>query len=195
MLLSILQGGLDALLEYLSAHVLTCLVPAFFIAGAIAVFISQAAVLKYFGPQAKKVLSYSIASVSGTILAVCSCTVLPLFSGIYKRGSGLGPAVAFLYSGPAINILAIVYSARLLGYDLGAARAIGAIAFAAGIGLIMSFIYRKEESRRNKQAFAVPADSEVKSLWQQAIFFGTLVGILVFAASQNWIALVSCWLS
>jgi len=188
MLISILQGGLDALLEYLSAHVLTCLVPAFFIAGAIAVFISQAAVLKYFGPQAKKVLSYSIASVSGTILAVCSCTVLPLFSGIYKRGAGLGPAVAFLYSGPAINILAIVYSARLLGYDLGAARAIGAIGFAAGIGLIMAFIYRKEEPRKNKQAFAVPADSEVKSLWQQAIFFGTLVGILVFAASQNWIA-------
>ena len=188
MLTSILQGGLDALLEYLSAHVLTCLIPAFFIAGAIAVFISQAAVLKYFGPQAKKVLSYSIASVSGTILAVCSCTVLPLFGGIYKRGAGLGPAVAFLYSGPAINVLAIVYSARLLGYDLGAARAIGAITFAAGIGLIMSFIYRKEESRRNIQAFAVPADSEVKSLWQQAIFFGTLVGILVFAASQNWIA-------
>jgi uncharacterized membrane protein YraQ (UPF0718 family) len=188
MLVSILQGGLDALLEYLSAHVLTCLVPAFFIAGAIAVFISQAAVLKYFGPQAKKVLSYSIASVSGTILAVCSCTVLPLFGGIYRRGAGLGPAVAFLYSGPAINILAIVYSARLLGYDLGVARAIGAIVFAAGIGLIMSFIYRKEESQRNKQAFAVPADSEVKSLWQQAIFFGTMVGILVFAASQNWIA-------
>jgi len=188
MLVSILQGGLDALLEYLSAHVLTCLIPAFFIAGAIAVFISQAAVLKYFGPQAKKVLSYSIASVSGTILAVCSCTVLPLFSGIYRRGAGLGPAVAFLYSGPAINVLAIVYSAGLLGYDLGAARAIGAIGFAAGIGLIMSFIYRKEESQRNKQAFAVPADSEVKSLWQQAIFFGTMVGILVFAASQNWIA-------
>ena len=188
MLISILQGGIDALLEYLSAHVLTCLIPAFFIAGAIAVFISKVAVLKYFGPKAKKVVSYSIASVSGTILAVCSCTVLPLFGGIYKRGAGLGPAVAFLYSGPAINVLAIVYSARLLGYDLGAARAIGAIGFAAGIGLIMSFIYRKEESQRNKQAFAVPADSEAKSLWQQAIFFGTLVGIMVFAASQNWIA-------
>ena len=186
--IQLLQGGLDALLEYLSAHVLTCLVPAFFIAGAIAVFISQAAVLKYFGPEAKKVLSYSIASVSGTILAVCSCTVLPLFGGIYRRGAGLGPAIAFLYSGPAINVLAIVYSARLLGYDLGAARAIGAIGFAAGIGLIMAFIYRKEESRKNKQAFAVPADSEVKSLWQQAMFFGTLVGILVFAAWQNWIA-------
>ena len=188
-LISILQGGLDALLEYLSAHVLTCLIPAFFIAGAIAVFVSQPAVLKYFGPQAKKVLSYSVASISGTILAVCSCTVLPLFGGIYKRGAGLGPAIAFLYSGPAINVLAIVYSARLLGYDLGAARAIGAIAFATGIGFIMAFIYRKEETQKDAQAFAtLVADPEGKSLWQQVIFFGSMVGILVFAASKNWIA-------
>ena len=188
-LISILQGGLDALLEYLSAHVLTCLIPAFFIAGAIAVFVSQTAVLKYFGPQAKKVLSYSVASISGAILAVCSCTVLPLFGGIYKRGAGLGPAVAFLYSGPAINVLAIVYSARLLGYDLGAARAIGAIVFAIGIGLIMAFIHRKEETQKDAQAFAMlAADPEGKSLWQQVIFFGTLVGILIFAASKNWIA-------
>jgi len=186
--IQLLQSGLNALLEYLSAHVLTCLVPAFFIAGAIAVFISQAAVLKYFGPQAKKVLSYGVASVSGTILAVCSCTVLPLFGGIYRRGAGLGPAVAFLYSGPAINVLAIVYSARLLGYDLGAARALGAIVFAIGIGLIMALIYRKEEAQKNNQAFAVLADSEGKSLWQQAIFFGILVGILISAASKNWIA-------
>ncbi len=187
--IELLQGGLDGLLEYLSAHVLTCLIPAFFIAGAIAVFVSQAAVLKYFGPQAKKVLSYSVASVSGTILAVCSCTVLPLFGGIYKRGAGIGPAVAFLYSGPAINVLAIVYSARLLGYDLGAARAIGAIVFAASIGLIMTFIYQKEESQKDAQSFALLAtDPEGKSLWQQVAFFGTLVGILVFAASNNWIA-------
>lgn len=188
-LISILQGGLDALLEYLSAHVLTCLIPAFFIAGAIAVFVSQAAVLKYFGPQTKKVLSYSVASISGTILAVCSCTVLPLFGGIYKRGAGLGPAIAFLYSGPAINVLAIVYSARLLGYDLGAARAIGAIVFATGIGLIMAFIHRKEETQKDAQAFAtLAADPEAKSLWQQVLFFGSMVGILVFAASKNWIA-------
>jgi len=187
-LISILQGGLNGLMEYLSAHVLTCLIPAFFIAGAIAVFISQEVILKYFGPQTKKLISYSVASVSGAILAVCSCTVLPLFGGIYKRGAGLGPAVAFLYSGPAINVLAIVYSARLLGYDLGAARAVGAIVFAVGIGFIMAFLYRKEELQKNKQAFAVLADSEGKSLWQQGIFFGTLVGILVFAASKNWIA-------
>jgi hypothetical protein len=187
--IDLLQGGLDGLINYLSAHVLTCLVPAFFIAGAISVFVSQAAVLKYFGPQAKKLLSYGVASVSGTILAVCSCTVLPLFGGIYKRGAGLGPAVAFLYSGPAINVLAIVYSARLLGYDVGAARAIGAISFSVVIGLAMAFIYRKEESQKDKQAFAaLVADPEGKKLWQQIIFFGALVGILVSAASKQWIA-------
>jgi uncharacterized membrane protein YraQ (UPF0718 family) len=187
--IDLLHGGLDGLINYLSAHVLTCLVPAFFIAGAIAVFISQASVLKYFGPQAKKVLSYGVASVSGTILAVCSCTILPLFGGIYKRGAGLGPAIAFLYSGPAINVLAIVYSARLLGYDIGAARAIGAIIFSIGIGLIMAFIYRKEESQKDTQAFAaLAADPEGKKLWQQIIYFGTMVGILVSAASKQWIA-------
>ncbi|MFC1965843.1 permease [Chloroflexota bacterium] len=187
-IVQVLQGGWNALLEYLSAHVLTCLVPAFFIAGAIAVFISQASVLKYFGPQAKKILSYSVASVSGTILAVCSCTVLPLFGGIYKRGAGIGPAVAFLYSGPAINVLAIVYTARILGFDLGLARAIGAVAFAAGIGLIMALIYRKEESLKDSAAFdTLMADPEAKKWWQQIIFFAVMVGILIFAASKNWI--------
>jgi len=188
-LVQLLQGGWNALLEYLSAHVLTCLVPAFFIAGAIAVFISQTSVLKYFGPQAKKLLSYSLASVSGTILAVCSCTVLPLFGGIYKRGAGIGPAIAFLYSGPAINVLAFVYTARILGFDLGLARAIGAVAFAAGIGLIMATIYRKEESLKDSAAFdALMADPESKKWWQQITFFAVLVGILVSAASKNWIA-------
>jgi len=186
--LRLVQGGLDALAEYLSLHVLTCLVPAFFIAGAIAVFISQTAVLKYFGPKAKKVLSYSVASVSGTILAVCSCTALPLFGGIYKRGAGLGPAIAFLYSAPAINILAIVYSAKLLGYDLGLGRAVGAILFSVVIGLIMAAIYRKEESETDAAAFAMLAvDREEKPIWQQLVFFATLVGILVFAASKQWI--------
>jgi len=188
-IMELLQGGLDALLEYLSAHVLTCLVPAFFIAGAIAVFVSQGSVLKYFGPLAKKLLSYSVASVSGTILAVCSCTVLPLFGGIYKRGAGIGPATAFLYSGPAINVLAIVYTARLLGYELGAARAIGAIIFSIVIGLIMALIYRKEETLKDASAFdALVTDSDNKGWWQQVIFFVALVGILIFAASQNWIA-------
>ena len=188
-LVQVLQGGWNALLEYLSAHVLTCLIPAFFIAGAIAVFVSQGAVLKYFGPKAKKLLSYSVASVSGTILAVCSCTVLPLFGGIYKRGAGIGPAVAFLYSGPAINVLAIVYTARILGFDLGLARAIGAVAFAAGIGLIMALICRKEESLKDSAAFdALMVDPEGKKWWQQIAFFAVLVGILVSAASKNWIA-------
>jgi len=187
--IDLMHGGLDGLINYLSAHVLTCLVPAFFIAGAIAVFVSQASVLKYFGPQAKKLLSYGVASVSGTILAVCSCTILPLFGGIYKRGAGLGPAVAFLYSGPAISVLAIVYSARLLGYDIGAARAIGAIIFSIVIGFIMAFIYRKEESQKDTQAFAaLVADPEGKKLWQQIIYFGTMVGILIAASSKNWIA-------
>ncbi len=186
--LRLVQGGLDALMDYLSLHVLTCLVPAFFIAGAIAVFVSQTAVLRYFGPAAKKVLSYSVASVSGTILAVCSCTALPLFGGIYKRGAGLGPAIAFLYSAPAINILAIVYSAKLLGYDLGLGRAVGAILFSIVIGLIMAAIYRKEESQKNAASFAMLAvDPEEKSIWQQLVFFATLVGILVFAASGQWI--------
>ena len=184
----ILQGGWNALLDYLSAHVLTCLIPAFFIAGAIAVFISQGAVLKYFGPKAKKLLSYGVASVSGTILAVCSCTVLPLFGGIYKRGAGIGPAVAFLYSGPAINILALVYTARILGFELGLARAIGAVIFAIGIGLIMALIYRKEESLKDSSAFeALLGDQQEKKWWQQIVFFTVLVGILVFAASKNWI--------
>ena len=187
--IDLLHGGLDGLTNYLSAHVLTCLVPAFFIAGAIAVFVSQAAVLKYFGPQAKKLLSYGVASVSGTILAVCSCTILPLFSGIYKRGAGLGPAIAFLYSGPAINVLAIVYSAKLLGYDIGAARAIGAILFSVVIGLAMAFIYRKEESQKDSSAFAALAtDPEGKKLWQQIIYFGTMVGVLISASSKQWIA-------
>jgi len=187
--MDLLQGGWNALLEYLSAHVLTCLIPAFFIAGAIGIFISQGAVLKYFGPKANKFLSYSVASVSGTILAVCSCTVLPLFGGIYKRGAGIGPAVAFLYSGPAINVLAIVYTARILGYDLGLARAIGAIAFAAGIGLIMALLYQRGETAKNSAAFdaLAAADPDDRPWWQQIVFFGVLVGILVFAASQNWI--------
>ncbi len=185
--IKLLEGGVSALLDYLSAHVLTCLVPAFFIAGAISVFVSQSAVLKYFGVQAKKWLSYSVASVSGTILAVCSCTVLPLFAGIYKRGAGIGPAVAFLYSGPAINILAIVYSARLLGYDIGMARFIGAVAFSVIIGLIMAAIYRREERDKVAQTLAMPETTESKSGWKLIIYFALLVSILVFGASKRWV--------
>ncbi|HDP99041.1 MAG TPA: permease [bacterium] len=170
--------------EYAREHVLFCLVPAFFIAGAIAVFVNQAAVMKYFGAQAKKILSYSVASVSGTILAVCSCTVLPLFAGIYKRGAGIGPATAFLYSGPAINVLAIILTARVLGPELGIARAVGAIIFSVVIGLAMAFIYRKQETQRNEKAinFGAGAEETMRPLWKNGLYFLTLVLILIFAA-------------
>src|SRR3972149_196835 len=186
-----LKSGWYSLLEYLSAHVLTCLVPAFFIAGAIAVFVSKGAILKYFGPKANKWLSYSVASVSGAILAVCSCTILPLFAGIRKRGAGLGPAIAFLYSGPAINILAIVYTARLLGYGLGIARAIGAIAFSIVIGLVMSLIWMKEERSKlegNENLFKANGQGEhQKPVYMSVIFFLSLLAILIFGAAKMWI--------
>ncbi len=187
MLSLVIHGGIDAFLDYLSAHVLTCLIPAFFIAGAIGVFVSQASVMKYFGAQAKKVLSYSVASVSGTVLAVCSCTVLPLFSGIYNRGAGIGPATAFLYSGPAINVLAIVYSARLLGLDLGTARAVGAVAFSIIIGLIMALIFRRGEKEKVEQALALGIPEGGKGGHVLLIYFASLVGILVFASQKQWI--------
>ncbi len=167
---------------YAREHVLLCLVPAFFIAGVIAVFVSQNAVIKYLGADAKKWIAYLVASVSGTILAVCSCTVLPLFSGIHKRGAGLGPAIAFLYSGPAINILAIILTARILGFELGIARIIGAVSFSVVIGLIMGFIYRKEEKNKHETQLALPGD-ESRPIWQTAFHFFVLVAILVFA---NW---------
>jgi uncharacterized membrane protein YraQ (UPF0718 family) len=187
MLSLVIHGGIEAFLDYLSAHVLTCLVPAFFIAGAIAVFVSQASVIKYFGAQAKKALSYGVASVSGTALAVCSCTVLPLFSGIYQRGAGIGPATAFLYSGPAINVLAIVYSAKLLGFDLGAGRAFGAIVFSIIIGLIMAFLFRKEEKDKVAQALALGIPEGGKKGYVLFIYFASLVSILVFASQKRWI--------
>jgi len=180
------QAGLEAFMmlqEYAREHVLTCLIPAFFIAGAIAVFVSQASVIKYFGAQANKLLSYSVASVSGTILAVCSCTVLPLFAGIYSRGAGIGPATAFLYSGPAINVLAIVFTARILGWQLGLARAIGAIFFAAIVGLLMHFIFRKDEAQRKTAQMHLPKEEDTgRSLAQEAFFMLVLVLILIFAA-------------
>jgi uncharacterized membrane protein YraQ (UPF0718 family) len=180
------QSGLEAFLmlqEYAREHVLTCLIPAFFIAGAIAVFVSQASVLKYFGATASKILSYSVASVSGTVLAVCSCTVLPLFAGIYTRGAGIGPATAFLYSGPAINVLAIVLTARILGWELGLARAVGAVAFAIVTGLLMAFIFRKDDARRTAGQMYLPEDgAKGRALWQEAVFMLVMVLILVFAA-------------
>lgn len=169
---------------YAREHVLLCLVPAFFIAGAISVFVSQASVMKYFGAKANKFLAYSVASVSGTILAVCSCTVLPLFSGIYKRGAGLGPAIAFLYSGPAINVLAIILTARILGWELGLARAIGAVVFSVVIGLLMHLIFLKEERARHAGGDLQFGEVKVnRPLWQDIVYFFSMVAILVFA---NW---------
>jgi len=168
---------------YAREHVLLCLVPAFFIAGAVAVFVSQAAVMKYLGPNANKLLAYGVASVSGTILAVCSCTILPLFAGIYRMGAGLGPACAFLYSGPAINILAIVLTARILGPEMGIARALGAVFFAVIIGLLMHFFFRHEEAEKAAAAPIMVEDDDARPLWQTALYFASMVGILVFA---NW---------
>jgi len=184
-----LPEGFVLLRDYARQHVLLCLVPAFFIAGAIGQFVSQGAVMKYLGSTAKRPVAYGVASVSGGILAVCSCTVLPLFGSIYKRGAGLGPASAFLYSGPAINILAMILTARVLGLQLGIARIVGAVVFAVVIGLLMAVIFRKEEAARaanGPDPFAAAgsaASGNDRQPWQDASFLGTMIAILVFA---NW---------
>jgi uncharacterized membrane protein YraQ (UPF0718 family) len=171
---------------YAQEHVILCLLPAFIIAGAMAVYISQGSVMRFLGPDASKPIALSVASISGTLLAVCSCTVLPLFGGIYRRGAGLGAAIAFLYSGPAINVMAIVVTAKILGYELGLARAVGAIVFAIVIGAIMHLLYRKEESERSQAPVPGFEQGEAdKSLIVTVAFFFLMIGILVFA---NWAA-------
>ncbi|MDP8225031.1 MAG: permease [Candidatus Lernaella stagnicola] len=182
---SAIQESFSLVKWYSREHVLLCLVPAFFIAGAISVFVSQGAVMKYLGPAAKKLIAYPVAAISGTILAVCSCTVLPLFAGIHKRGAGLGPATAFLYSGPAINVLAIILTARVLGWELGVARAVGAIVFAIVIGAAMQLIFRKDEAARAEQnaSIVIPEEDGARKLWQDGLYFAAMIGILVFA---NW---------
>ncbi len=182
---SAVQESFLMLSEYAREHVLLCLIPAFFIAGAIMVFLNQQSVIKYLGPDAKKPVAYGTAAVSGTILAVCSCTVLPIFKGIYKKGAGIGPAVAFLYSGPAINVLAIVLTAKVLGLRLGIARAAGAVIFSVVIGLLMQFIFRREDNERTTNAamFQGPGDDEGRTLGQMVFFMASLIGILVFL---NW---------
>ena len=165
---------------YAREHVLLCLVPAFFIAGAIGVFISKGSVMKYLGAGANKIVAYGVASVSGSILAVCSCTVLPLFAGIYRMGAGLGPATAFLYSGPAINVLAIILTARVLGIELGIARAVGAIVFSIIIGILMHVLFRREETAK-AAAMVMPEDEPARPLWQNTLWFAVMVGILVSA--------------
>jgi uncharacterized protein len=184
---TIFSTAIDATLDlsrwYAREHVVLCLLPAFLIAGVISVFVSQGSVIKYFGAKARRWVAYTVAAVSGTILAVCSCTILPLFSSIHKRGAGLGPAVAFLYSGPAINILAIILTARILGAELGVARFIGAVSFSVIIGLAMAFIYRKEEKVKAEEQMNFPDVPENRPLWKTSFHFFTLVLILVFA---NW---------
>lgn len=180
--------GWETLFGYLSEHVLTCLVPAFFIAGGIAAFLNKEAILKYFSPEAKKTTSYGIASVSGTVLAVCSCTILPMFAGILKKGAGLGPAITFLYAGPAINILAIIYTANVLGLDLGAARAVLAVVSSIAIGLIMAWLFRSEEIRETKKSAGGPVPAteacEVgRPGWVVPAFFVLLVAILLVATA------------
>lgn len=181
------DGALTEALEltrwYVREHVVLCLIPALFIAGGISAFVSQASVMKYFGARANKVLSYGVASVSGAILAVCSCTVLPLFAGIYKRGAGLGPAAAFLYSGPAINVLAIVLTARILGFELGAARAAAAVIFSLVIGLSMHFLFRHEERAKAAAQADLPEPEVKRPLWQTVFYFASMAAVLVFA---NW---------
>ncbi len=178
-----IAATLDLVKWYAREHVVLCLLPAFFIAGVISVFVSQGSVLKYFGANAKKWLAYTVAAVSGTVLAVCSCTILPLFSSIHKRGAGLGPAIAFLYSGPAINILAIILTARILGFEMGLARTIGAVAFSIIIGSAMAIIYRKEERLKREEQMNFVPPQEKRPMWQTSFHFFTLVLILVFA---NW---------
>ena len=179
-----LVEAFSLLQEYAREHVLLCLIPAFFIAGAISVFIKKTSVIKYFGAQARKILSYSIASVSGSILAVCSCTVLPLFASIYTRGAGIGPATTFLYSGPAVNVLAIILTAKVLGTKLGLARAVGAIVFAVLIGWIMHLLFEKKpESMDTQQKIAVEEEPESRPLWKTTLYFATMIAILVFI---NW---------
>jgi len=178
-----IYATLDLVKWYAQEHVILCLLPAFFIAGVISIFVSQGSILKYFGANAKKWLAYTVASVSGTVLAVCSCTILPLFSSIHKRGAGLGPAVAFLYSGPAINILAIILTARILGFEMGVARIIGAVTFSVVIGLAMSLIYHKEEKTKKEEQMNITPPPEKRPMWQTSFHFFTLILILVFA---NW---------
>lgn len=180
-----IQEAFLMLADYAHEHVLLCVVPAMFIAGAIVVFLNQQAVMKYLGPKANKLVAYSVASVSGAILAVCSCTVLPLFKGIYKKGAGLGPALSFLYSGPAINILAIVLSYKVFGWKLGMTRMVASVVFAFIIGLIMQLLFRREDEKRlaDERLFQKMGGPDARSLGQMVLFMASMIGILVFL---NW---------
>jgi len=179
-----LREGMALTQWYAREHVVLCLIPAFFIAGAIATFVRQGSIMRYLGPNAPKPLAFGVASVSGTVLAVCSCTVLPLFAGIWRMGAGLGPAIAFLYSGPAISALAIILTARVLGLDLGLARAVGAVVFAVVIGWLMTLVFHKEETAKANVAAVLPDPGPApRPLWKTVVWLGLMVAVLIFA---NW---------
>ncbi|MBU8932452.1 MAG: permease [candidate division Zixibacteria bacterium] len=178
---------------YAREHVLLCLIPAFFIAGAIGTFVRHESVMKYLGDRANRIVAYGVASVSGSVLAVCSCTILPLFAGIYRMGAGLGPATAFLYAGPAINVLAIILTARILGLELGIARAVGAVVFSIVIGLLMQLIFRSEEESKIQAQEAESEEDVPRPLWQTASYFAAMIAILVFATWSEPDRQVSFW--
>lgn len=168
---------------YAREHMVFGLLPAFFIAGAISAFVSKGAVMRYLGARARRSVAYAVASVSGSILAVCSCTILPLFAGIYSRGAGLGPATAFLYAGPAINVMAIILTARVLGAEIGIARAIGAVVFSVVIGFVMHLIFRRDEVQRANEALAEPEPEHGRPIHQTLSVFVAMIALLAFA---NW---------
>jgi uncharacterized membrane protein YraQ (UPF0718 family) len=181
--------------EYVKAHILFCLIPAFFIAGAIMVFLNQETILKYLGPNSNKIVSYSIAAVSGSILSVCSCTVLPIFKGIYKKGAGLGPAISFLYSGPAINILAIILSFKVLGFKIGLARMFFAIFLSLIIGIFMQMIFKKDDEARNldQDIFKSLSNNRQSNTGKQVIFIALMILFLIFLNWTNSNGNVKLW--
>ena len=179
--------GLRLTQAYAREHVLLCLLPALLIAGAVAAFVDKASVLRYLGPRANKVTAYGVGATSGCVLAVCSCTVLPLFAGIHRMGAGFGPAVTFLYAGPAINVLAVILTARILGAEIGLARAVSAVVFAVVIGLVLGAMFdRKKDNEKNEKATAtklILPEGDARPLGQLATLFGAMIAVLVFA---NW---------
>ncbi len=182
---SLLWAGWTGLLDYLAAHVLLCLVPAFIIAGFMSSMIPKEAITRYLGPKASKWISYPAASLGGFILAVCSCTILPLFAGIWKRGAGLGPAITFLFVGPAINILAITYTGATIGMDIAVARLVLSIAFGIAIGLIMAWMFRKEEAQRTVDMAAQGVfDGQVQVKPAVWVLFGLLIAVLIVGTLQ-----------
>jgi len=180
----IILAGWEALVDYLILRRIISLTIAFFLSGAIAQFMSQGAVMKYFGPNSDKRLSYLVASVSGAILAVCSCSVLPMFAGIRKKGAGIGPATTFLFSGPALNILAITFTFSLIGVDIGFVRVFSAVILSIVIGFLMYLFYNKSETVDANEAMFSMDDGNDRTFAQNALFFVTMIGILVSGAGR-----------